>query len=438
MRGLCCLWVLAAVLFGVSNGDTGSWSDFLFFMHNSSQGFFSDGTVMNGPVRTNGAFTMVSYTPGRENDPWFYSLTSAAESIYTVLPDTFVFISSTEPHPEGTNLWVEPYELMCQGPPWFNLGADTIPFGSENVDWQSARDAALGSGLFIDGLEPGARIIIEADTLHLRESPEGDVQSYCMSDFSVQVAWIENEPDEHIFLRSMPPDSGPGITIPVTLGCNGSVYIMGDVLYEPVSGGMLGLIVKNGDVIIADTPEYDPWEGIWAVETEKQMVFSGSVLILDGIFYAEYPWEPSPAVDFTIAGGMQLVDYGITAIVSGPHTFGYFIQYDFDSRFFTASPPFYPMYDTGTGISWGTAGSYTNRGFRVNGNPFGETLEVELCCPTDIPGQLLLVDMAGRLVMRSSIKDRRTLLTDGLPPGTYIIVVESPEGVRESRNVVKL
>ncbi|MFO8184693.1 MAG: T9SS type A sorting domain-containing protein, partial [Candidatus Aegiribacteria sp.] len=330
------------------------------------------------------------------------------------------------------------YELMCQGPPWFNLGADTLPFGSGNVDWQSARDAALSSGLFIDGLEPGARVIIGADSIHLKETPGGEVQSYCMSGFSEQVAWIDNEPDEHILLRSMPPDSGPGITVPMTLGCNGSVYIMGDVLYEPVSGGMLGLIVKNGDVIIADTPEYDPWNGIWAVETEKEMVCSGSMLIPDGILYAENPWEPHPAADFTIAGGVQLEDYGITAYVSGQNTYGYFLQYDFDSRYFTASPPFYPIYDTGTAVSQGPAVSSFQPGFRVLRNPFGEMLEVELAAPADGPRELLLVDMSGRLVMNSTITDRRTLSTDRLPPGTYVLFLESPEGHGESLKVIKL
>lgn len=438
MRGCRCLWVLAAVLVGVSNGDTGSWSDYLLFLNTTGTGVFSDGTVMNGPVRSNGPFLLRSLTPGRENDPWFYSLTSAADSIYTTLPDTFLFISSTEPHPEGTYLWVEPYELMSQGPPWFNLGADSIPFGSENVDWQSAHDAALGSGLYIDGLEPGARVIIEADSIHLKETPDSEVQSYCLSSFSEQVVWIGNGPDEHIFLRSMPPDSGPGITIPMTLGCNGSVYIMGDVLYEPVSGGMLGLIVKNGDVIIADTPEYDPWEGIWAVETEQEMVCSGSILAMDGILYTEFPWEPHPAVDFTIAGGIQMEDYGITAFISGPNTYGYFLQFDFDSRYFTASPPFYPVYDTGTPVSHGPAVFSALPGFRVNGNPFGESLEVELTAPADGPRELLLVDMSGRLVMRSPITDRRTLSTDRLPPGTYVLFLESAEGPGESIKVVKL
>lgn len=438
MRGCRCLWLPVAVLFGVSVGDTGSWSDFLLFMNSSGAGWFGDGTVMNGPVRSNGTFFLYSTTPGRDNDPWFYSLTSAADSFYTTLSDTFIVISATEPHPEGTNLWVEPYELMCQGPPWFNLGADTLPFGSGNVDWQMTRDAALSSGLFINGLEPGARVIIGADSIHLKETPGGVVQSYCMSGFSEQVAWIDNDPDEHIFLRSMPPDSGPGITVPMTLGCNGSVYIMGDVLYEPVSGGMLGLIVKNGDVVIADTPENDPWNGIWAVETEKEMLFSGSVLMPDGILYAENAWEPHPAVDFTIAGGVQLEDFGITAYISGQNTWGYFLQFDFDSRYFTASPPFYPMYDTGTSVSQGPAISSFQPGFHVLGNPFGEILEVELATPADGPRELLLLDMAGRLIISSTITDRRTLSTDRLLPGTYVLFLESPEGPGESLKVIKL
>ncbi|MCD4847002.1 MAG: hypothetical protein K8R76_02290 [Candidatus Aegiribacteria sp.] len=101
---------------------------------------------MNGPFRSNGDLLILSNTPGRDNDPWFYTLTTASDSIYTFLPDTSVMISSILPHPPGTYLWVEPCELMCQGPPWFNLGADTIPFGSDNVNWCKCPTAEVNGG----------------------------------------------------------------------------------------------------------------------------------------------------------------------------------------------------------------------------------------------------------------------------------------------------
>lgn len=130
------------------------------------------------------------------------------------------------------------------------------------MNWQSTYYAAVESGLCFDSMPSGTRVILESDSIHLRETPAGPVLSYYLSDLSEPVVWIDNASSDDIYIRSIPPDSGSGITVPVTLGCNGNVYIMGDIRYEPLSGGMLGLISVYGDMFIADTPLYEPWEGI--------------------------------------------------------------------------------------------------------------------------------------------------------------------------------
>ena len=416
--------------------DSGSYSDYLYLI--DDMGYFRDSTVWNGPVRSNGVLFIRSYTPGRDNDPWFYTLTTALDSIYTILPDTFLMISSTLPHPLETNLWVEPYELMCEGPPWFNLGADTIPFGSDNVNWQNTYYAAVESGLCFASPVSGTRIILESDSIHLKETFEGPVLSYCISDLSEPVVWIDNAPGDDIYIRSIPPDSGSGITVPLTLGCSGNIFIMGDIRYEPLSGGMLGLITVYGDMLIADTPVYEPWEGIWAIETEKDMLCSGSFLIISGLFEAENPWEPHPAVDFIILGGIQLVSEYITAWVSGSSTWGYFIEFDFDERLFDVSPPFYPTYDTGTGIEEDPVGLNTEPLLRVQGNPFRDNLILTITSDIAITHDVYLLDLSGRVVKESSIRDTATIRTGDLPCGTYILLLESPGGILESYKVVKL
>lgn len=418
------------------SADSGSYSDFLFLI--DEQGYFRDSTIWNGPVRGNGVLFIRSYTPGRDNDPWFYSLTTALDSIYTILPDTFVIISSTLPHPLETYLWVEPYELMCEGPPWFNLGADTIPFGADKVNWQSTYYAAVESGLCFTSVASGTRVILESDSIHLRETFDGPVLSYCISDLSEPVVWIDNASGDDIFIRSIPPDSGSGITVPVTLGCSGNVYIMGDIRYEPLSAGMLGLITVNGDIMIADTPLNELWEGIWAIETEIDMLCSGSLLIIDGVFCAENAWEPHPAVDFTIFGGIQLVREWITAYISGSNTWGYFIEHDFDQRLFDVSPPFYPTYDTGTGIEDDPASLNTEPLLRVQGNPFGDYLILNITSDIAVTCDVYLLDLSGRMVRESSIRDTVTLQTADLPCGTYILLLESPGGIHQSYKVVKL
>ncbi len=417
--------------------DSGSYSDYLLLIDDPC-GYFIDGSVMNGPLRSNGDLLILSFTPGRDNDPWFYTLTTASDSIYTFLADTSVIISSILPHPLETNLWVEPYELMCQGPPWFNLGADTIPFGADNVNWQNTYYAAVDYGLLLSNLDSGTRVILESDSIHLRETFDGEILSYCISDLQEPVIWIDNAPGDAIYIRSIPPDSGSGITVPVTLGCNGNVYIMGDIQYEPVSGGMLGLITVYGDMLIADTPEYEPWEGIWAIETEIDMVCSGSFLIISGVLKAENPWEPHPAVDFTIHGGIQLPDEGITAFISGSQTWGYFINRDFDQRFFMAGPPFYPTYDTGTGIEDDPAGSMIEPLLRVQGNPFHDNLVLSIISDMASSHDVYLMDISGRIVRESSIRDSVTLQTDDLPCGTYVLLMEMPDGSHQSCKVVKL
>ena len=415
--------------------DSGSYSDYLFLI--DDQCSFQDSMVLNGPVRSNNRLFIRSYTPGRDNDPWFYSLTTALDSIYTILPDTFVIISSTLPHPPETYLWVEPYELMCEGPPWFNLGADSIPFGADNVNWQSTYNAALDNGL-VASVASGTRVILESDSIHLKETFDGPVISYCISDLQEPVIWIDNASSDDLFIRSIPPDSGSGITVPVTLGCNGNVYIMGDIRYEPFSGGMLGLITVYGDMLIADTPVYEPWEGIWAIETEKEMLCSGSFLIISGLIEAENPWEPHPAVDFTIFGGIQLVSEWITAWISGSNTWGYFIEHDFDQRLFDVSPPFYPTYDTGTGIEDDPAGLITQPLLQIKGNPFHENLVLSITSDIVTTHTVYLMDLSGRMVRESSIRDTVTIQTDDLPCGTYVLLVESSGGSHQSYKVVKL
>jgi len=49
--------------------DSGSYSDYLFLI--DDMGYFRDSTVWNGLVKSNSRLFIRSYTPGRDNDPWF-------------------------------------------------------------------------------------------------------------------------------------------------------------------------------------------------------------------------------------------------------------------------------------------------------------------------------------------------------------------------------
>ncbi len=168
------------------------------------------------------------------------------------------------------------------------------------------------------------------------------------------------------------------------------------------------------------------------------MLCSASLLIIDGVFCAENAWEPHPAVDFTIFGGIQLPEFWVTVWISGPNTWGYFMEFDFDQRLFDVSPPFYPTYDTGTGIEDDSAGLNTEPLLRVQGNPFGNNLILNITSDVAVTCDVYLLDLSGRMVRESSIRDRVTIQTVDLPCGTYILLLELPGGILKSYKVVKL
>jgi len=418
--------------------ETGSYSDFLYL--SDEMVYFADGTVMDGPVRSNGQMRLVSFTPGRENDPWFYSLSTALDSIYTRLPGSPDWYGSILPHPEDSYLWVEPYELMEQGPPWFNLGVDEIPFGPDQVDWQSVRQTAMDYGYYFppDSLDSGTRIVFDASRITVKETPSSETRTYCTFEVPEPVIWIDNAPGEDIYIRSVPPDSGTMIFVPMTLGCNGDVYLFGDLRYEPDTDGMLGVISSQGDLVIADTPPEDPWNGMFATQTDQDLICSGSFLLAGGELYAQQPWEPYPYSSLSLQGAIQLVSQGITAYVSPSDTTGYIPDHQFDERFFTQAPPFYPGYDTGTGVE-DFGGELPEAGlFRAWPNPFGSRLTVCLSSSSAGSHTLMLMDVCGRRVESCPITDSRTLDTSELPPGVYLLVVRAPGGSTEARRVLRL
>ncbi len=104
--------------------ETGSYSYYgCFLSEPSTSGYYTDGHCFPGPFRANGPIVIYSSTPGRDNDPYFHSLTLSSDHyLYGTGPG-----GEQVTEPQWENLWIEPYELMAQGPPWFSLGADPLP-----------------------------------------------------------------------------------------------------------------------------------------------------------------------------------------------------------------------------------------------------------------------------------------------------------------------
>lgn len=197
-------------------------------------GAYVDGTAFSGPFRANGAVRIMSSSPGRDNDPFFYSFSLSSE--YYI----YGWGSSqcTVPHME--ELWIEPYELMELGPPWFNLGVDPLPFGPDHVNWQTVRATAMSSGLYLTDAEiaDGSRILIEDGELHVLQTEYGTEEIHDLTTLQEPVVWIENNTGNRIFVKSSP--AGGGFSEELTLGTIGDIYLSGPPGVQRISSWNAG------------------------------------------------------------------------------------------------------------------------------------------------------------------------------------------------------
>ena len=305
------LIVLLALSASFALAQEGSYSYYNYF-HDEPilTGYFADGHFFGGPFRVNGPILLTSNSPGRDNDPYFYS--------FTLSSDYYIYGTSSGPHvsvPHYENLWIEPYEMMEQGAPWFNLGADELPFSATEVDWPIVRAAAINYGLFLTNTEvpDGSRILLEDGQLTVKTSESSQPVVYTLSGLSEKVVWIENLSTDKIFIKRHPDSEG--FSEELTIGTLGDIYFTGPLEYNGDTEGMLGLISVYGDGVIADTP-YTDWEAPFQIETEESFVYCASILLLEGILYSENYLEPCPIVDFTLYGGIQMQEEGYTSRVS--------------------------------------------------------------------------------------------------------------------------
>jgi hypothetical protein len=338
------------------------------FLNNGGNGYYGDGYRFDGPFHSNTAVRVSSETAGRLNDPYFYSFSVASDYYYYRVPGTGTIIPVTTP--QYGNLYMEPYERMQLGEPYFCIGADSIPFGSGEVTWQGAYNAALSGGLVLD-VPDGGRMIIKKDTLFVKPDSVSAPVAYYMGSLTNNVVWIDNENDETVYLKSFPHDPDTmGLSIPLTLGVNGTLAVMGNTTYSnsdilaPNNDILLGVIVVHGDFVIAVDPDarvpaVPDWDDPFKIVTysgNDDLQFHGVIMVLDGMFQLEdtswghYYWWPHPAVDITIMGGYIINEEGVTTWVISGNYYGYLSDIIYDTRLMSMHPPFYPQ----TGV-WDTA-----------------------------------------------------------------------------------
>jgi hypothetical protein len=319
-------------------------------------GYYGDGYRFDGPFFCNGPVCLWSNSAAAANDIWFYKFGLASDFYYYSTGSA----SNPQTSPIVGNLTIQPTARMQMGAPYFELGADSIPFGPDDVNWQDCRDAALSGGLYFDvssalgELPSGSRLILMNDSLFVR-TPVGLVRKFYLEGLANKVVWIDNNATDIIYIKSMPPyvsGSTPvcptGLSTELTIGMNGDLFIGGPLQYynrdvqDPDNNVILGLLSIYGDFVLANDPGAgeitpDPWK----IVTDGDLELDAAVMVLSGLYVAENPWAgpPGPA-DFLLMGGYIVDDEGITTISgsSGWDTVIYF-----DPRLLSMHPPFFPQ-----------------------------------------------------------------------------------------------
>jgi len=411
----------AILVLGSPRAQEGSYSYYCSFSHEPTiDGYYGDSLVINGPFRANGPIWLLSMTPGRDNDPWFQSLTLSSDHYlcgYGKLPAV---------EPQCGDLWIEPYEFMVQGPPWFTLGADPLPFGPDQVDWQALRTTAMNHGLFLSESQvpTNSRLLLQDGLLSVKASAGSDPVHYSLSGLEEPVVWIESNPEHRFYLKGH-PDS-PGFSGTLTIGTLGHVLPSGPLLYNHAQPGMLGIVSAYGDCSIAST--LSPyWSPPYNVDTQYDLTFSASFLLLDGVVEAENFYNPSPQADFTILGGIQMVTEGYT----GTSTRGYNLVLDYDQRLAVQSPPHYPQY-----ALQGTETEHTApvpSCLTAYPNPFTAVVTID-----SEPGRLTVFDASGRTVQSTDTDGLFVFDGSNRPAGIYVITVSDDTGRRTSLLLIKL
>jgi hypothetical protein len=411
--------LLLAVLPTATAAESVSYARYACFLASPSlDGAWTDGTLFEGPFRANGPVRLQSSSPGRDNDPWFYSFTLS--SGYYVWG--WGSAQSTVPHPTGSELWIEPYEQMQQGPPWFVLGAPELPFGTEGVDWMVVRSAAEEWGLYLEAedVPDGSRLLLGPDSLYLKTDEAAGAQAFSLDGLTEPVVWIENGPDDRVYLKGHPEPSG--FDRPLTIGAQGDIYMSGPLEYADGSEGMLGLISVHGDGVIADDPDDntgDDWSAPWDIETMEYLTYGCSMMLLEGQLQAEAFTEPTPQVELDLHGGVQMVGWGYTSTAGS----GFDVDVVYDGRLLDEFPPWYPEFEA-QGVEEASATGAAR--LVPSANPFAGS--VSLTLPGDGLWKMTVFDAAGRAVERAAAAGSWTLDASGLPAGAYVVRALGPSG----------
>lgn len=315
-------------------------------------GAYVDGYRFDGPFYANGPVRVLSASPTHENDPFFYS--------FTLTSDYYIadWGSTQATTPASGNLQMRPFERLSLGIPYFELGADTIPFGADELNWESVMNAAQAGGLFFDGVAPyeiadGMRVKLRGDSLLVKLDDSTPYRAYYLADLDNPVVWFDNGPNEDILMMG---HGSEGLDSALTIGMRGNLYLAGSIRYsnedpeDPDNRTLLGLMTVFGQIYIKDDfpdPGYvEPGWDQFQINTHTDFRVDAVLLALEGNLQAENWLEPTPGPhEFMLMGGYMIQEEGYTSSNNG----GFDISVYFDPRLLSMHPPFFP-----TTADWNT------------------------------------------------------------------------------------
>lgn len=300
------------------------------------EGFFIDGRVVNGPVHSNGIITFSSYSSDSTGDPY-------VDMISTTSQGGFFFTSggrSEVPHPEGSNIWIRPYNRLRQGNPFWRLFDPVIDFSRMGDYFRSLSFGTIQHDALRIDCE---RILIEGQRAVYKSSETGTETAVDISDISLLV--IRNGFSPVMLKCISRPDH------PITIVAPNDLLIGGPIDGGSVgSGGPMGL-VSIGDIIIPADPDLtggSDWPGRWQIETDRGFMIRASMVIPYGSFRAQQPYIPQDIQRITIYGGLTQSEMGRLSSANS----GYQLGISWDQGLGALHPPYFPLLGRWNIYSW--------------------------------------------------------------------------------------
>lgn len=300
-------------------------------------GFFADGRVIDGPVHCNGTIVFSSTSPDTANDPFVREISTTTEGGF-YFPE---YGYSEIPHPEGSNVWVQPYSSHRRGSPFWNTDAPKIDFARLHDYFNGLRSEAAGRGTLLYGVKrllfDGERILFKKGILCQTEVIQ------LSSDYNL--VFIDNG-GLPVYMRS-----SSGLTVPLTVISTGPVYISGIIeASTSTNGGPLG-IVSFRDIIIAADPSQSggsDWPSPWNINTNRSLSINAYLAAPSGELRAECISYPMEKVYFSVLGGVLEAQVGRL----GTPSMGYELFIAYDEGLSGVRPPYFPILEHWKIISW--------------------------------------------------------------------------------------